>query len=610
MDEIIYRVKLASPGAHMFEVELLVERPDPVGQALSLPAWIPGSYMIRDFAKNVVLLDASCRGEPLRATKTDKQTWRCDPCDGPLSIAYQVYAWDLSVRSAHFDTTHAYFNGTSLFLRVQGQEHKTCFVELVQPVNPPYATWKVATSLARAGVRTYQFGRYSADDYDDLIDHPVEIGNFSSICFDVAGKPHELVIQGRHNTDLERLKCDLQRICEQHVSLYGELPLDRYLFLVTAVGDGYGGLEHRSSTSLLCSRDDLPVSTDKEVTEGYRRFLGLCSHEYFHLWNVKRIRPLAYVEQGLEQELHTRLLWVFEGITSYYDDLALVRSGCIDAKSYLQLVAQTISRVLRGSGRLKQSVAESSFDAWTKFYKQDENAPNAIVSYYTKGALIALCLDLILRCKTDGAWSLDEVMRALWNRYGKTGNGVSESGVEQLIQELSGLDLGAFFDQAIRGTEDLPLHELLSKVGVDMRLRPAKDSKDNGDSVDEFKPATARCTLGVRLSEGAEVVIKQVFDGGAAQLAGLSVGDILIALDGIKIGSGSLQKMLDRLPAHTPVEIHAFRRDELMRFQVTPLTASADTCELRLVPQPDTTVLARRRSWLGPGIEAGLSQDE
>jgi predicted metalloprotease with PDZ domain len=523
-----------------------------------------------------------------------------------MSIKYQVYAWDLSVRSAHFDTSHAYFNGTSLFLQVQGQEHKACVIELERPVHPFCASWRVATSLTRAGAQAHEFGRYSALDYDDLIDHPIEIGDFSLSHFEAAGKRHEMVIQGRHNADLERLKSDLQRVCEQHVSLFGELPLDNYLFLVTAVGDGYGGLEHRTSTSLLCSRDDLPVRAEKAVTEGYRRFLGLCSHEYFHLWNVKRIRPLAFVRQGLAWEVHTRLLWVFEGITSYYDDLALARSGCIDTNAYLDILAQTITRVMRGSGRLKQSVAESSFDAWTKFYKQDENAPNAIVSYYSKGSLVALCLDLILRSRTDGAWSLDDVMRALWKRYGKPGIGVPESGVEQLIQELSGLDLGAFFDQAIRGTEDLPLQELLSKVGVELRLRPAKDAKDNGGSVDEFTPMEERYTLGVELAEeGTEVVITRVFDGGAAQQAGLAAGDALLALNGLKIGPGRLQKMLDRLPANTPGEVHVFRRDELMRFDVTPIAASADTCELRFVQQPDETAIARRRSWLGPGVKTG-----
>jgi predicted metalloprotease with PDZ domain len=602
MGEILYRVRLAAPGAHLFAVELRVPSPDPHGQRLSLPAWIPGSYMIRDFARNIVTLGASCDGAALAVTKLDKQTWLCAPCAGPLTINYQVYAWDLSVRSAHFDTTHAYFNGTSLFLQVRGQERQACLVELEQPVDASCAGWKVATTLAPRGAPPYGFGRYGAADYAELIDHPVEIGDLAFASFQAGGKPHEVAVYGRQRADLERLCRDLRRICEQHIGLFGELPPQRYLFLVMAVGEGYGGLEHRDSTSLLCSRNDLPAPQEEEVTEEYRGFLGLCSHEYFHLWNVKRIAPAVFQGQGLEREVHTRLLWVFEGITSYYDDLALVRSGCIDAKSYLDLLARTITRVMRGSGRLKQSVAESSFDAWTKFYKQDENAPNAIVSYYAKGALIALALDLTLRLETSGVCSLDQVMHALWQRYGKTGRGVPEDAVESLVQEVSGLELSGFFDQAVRGTVDLPLAQLLVQVGVELRLRPAKDAKDAGAAVDEFSEPKAHRSLGLRLMKGGvDAVIAQVLDGGAAQQAGLAAGDTLVALNGLKVTRDNLQQLLDRALEAEPLELHAFRRDELMLFAPTALPAAADTCELRLLPEVEPAVRARRAAWLGSG---------
>jgi predicted metalloprotease with PDZ domain len=599
MDEILYRVRLAAPGAHLFEVELLIPSPDPHGQRLSLPAWIPGSYMIRDFARNIITLGASCGGEALAVSKLDKQAWLCAPCAGPLTIKYQVYAWDLSVRSAHFDTTHAYFNGTSLFLQVWGQERKACLVELEQPAEAPCASWKVATTLAPKGAPPYGFGRYGAADYAELIDHPVEIGNLAFASFQAGGKSHEVAVYGRQCADLERLGRDLRRICEQHIGLFGELPPRRYLFLVMAVGEGYGGLEHRDSTSLLCSRNDLPAPQEKDVSEEYRGFLGLCSHEYFHLWNVKRIAPEVFQGQGLEREVHTRLLWVFEGITSYYDDLTLVRSGCIDAKSYLDLLARTITRVMRGSGRLKQSVAESSFDAWTKFYKQDENAPNAIVSYYAKGALIALALDLTLRLETSGVCSLDQVMHALWQRYGKTGRGVPEDAVESLVQEVSGLELTGFFDQAVRGTVDLPLAQLLVQVGVELRLRPAKDAKDAGAAVEELGEPKVRRSLGLRLMKGGvDAVIAQVLDGGAAQQAGLAAGDTLVALNGLRVTAANLQQLLDRAPEAEPLELHAFRRDELLLFAPTALPAPADTCELRLLPEVESAVEERRAAWL------------
>jgi len=599
---ILYRVRLASPGAHLFGVELSIAKPDSKGQRLSLPAWIPGSYMIRDFARNIVTIKAYCDDQPLSVIKRDKQSWQCAPCQGLLSIHYQVYAWDLSVRSAHFDNTHAYFNGTSLFLRVEGQEENGCQVELETPADAPFAHWKVATTLPSRGAHYRGFGRYGASSYAELIDHPVEIADLAFASFEAAGKPHEIAIYGRQSADLGRLCRDLKRVCEQHVSLFGELPPERYLFMVMAVGEGYGGLEHRDSTSLLCSRNDLPQPKKDEVTKEYRGFLGLCSHEYFHLWNVKRITPAVFKKNGLETEVHTRLLWVFEGITSYYDDLALVRSGCIDQKGYLDLLARTVTRVMRGSGRRKQSLAESSFDTWTKFYKQDENAPNSIVSYYAKGALVALALDLTLRLESNGACSLDEVMRALWQRYGKTDIGVPEDDVERLVQEISGLDLTEFFDNAVRGTGDLPLGPLLAQVGVELNLRPAKDSSDVGGAVVEFNDPEKSLSLGLSLRPGQEAVIAQVFDQGAGQAAGLAPGDTLVALDGIRVTRDNLQTLLDRASKDAPLELYAFRRDELMRFDPTPLPVPADTCELRLQTEPSKKIKSRRDAWLGGAV--------
>lgn len=603
MADIHYHVTLLSPSAHIFGVHISIFHPNAEGQRLSMPAWIPGSYMIRDFARNIVLIQAATTGQSLKIAKLNKHTWLLPVCDGPLYIDYQVYAWDLSVRSAHFDTTHAYFNGTSLFLRVHGHEHKPCLVELLTPQDEQhYSCWKVATTLTPVCVNPQGFGRYTAFDYADLIDHPVEISPFSETDFEVRGIPHKIVLYGRQRADLSRLGGDLQQICEQHARLFGNLPVDYYLFLIMAVNEGHGGLEHRDSCSLLCSRNDLPRIDMVEKTEEYIRFLGLCSHEYFHLWHVKRICPEVFRQQSLMQEVYTRLLWVFEGITSYYDDLALVRSGLIDTKCYLGLLAQTITRVMRGAGRFKQSLADSSFDAWIKFYKQDENAPNAIVSYYAKGALVALALDLILRIKTEGRCNLDEVMRALWRQYLETGTGIAEDGLEQLTQEVSGLDLRNFFDQAIRGTEDLPLATLLREMGIELRMRPARDSKDQGGMVDEPSVVSAKNVLGIRLQPGTEAVISHVLDEGAAQRSGLASGDFIIAINGLRVNSANLEQLLNQGPSEEPLQMHLFRRDELLSFDVLPLSAPADTCELRLISDADAVSQLRRIQWLCPGL--------
>jgi len=575
-----YQVKPVNPSAHLLEVRCTVNQPQPEGQVFSMPAWIPGSYMIRDFAKNVVTMTVQAEDRSLAVELIDKQTWRCEPCDAPLTMTYQIYAWDLSVRTAHVDATHAYFNGTSVYICPEGCEQQPCTVELLPPDGEGFENWRVATAMQRKSAELHGFGSYVASDYDELIDHPVEMGMFTLATFEVAGVPHDIAITGRHNADMDRLCRDLKIICEHHVELFGELPeMERYVFQVMAVGEGYGGLEHRASTSLLCSRDDLPKAGDEAVNERYRGFLGLCSHEYFHTWNVKRIKPAVFMPYDLAQESYTRLMWMFEGITSYYDDLSLVRSGLINAESYLELLGQNITRVLRGSGRLKQSVWDSSFYTWTKFYKQDENAPNAIVSYYVKGALIALGLDLTIREKSAGTKSLDDVMRYLWQQYGKTAIGVPEKSIETEITQWLGIDLHDFFEHALRSTDELPLKQWLETVGVDMHLYPAQSADDKGGKLPE--PVQRKCMPGARyVTETAGVRLTHVFDNGAAQCCGLSAGDVIIAMDGIRVDAGSFEQKLAGARVGNGFELHAFRRDELMTFHLQATSPPDDTCAL------------------------------
>ncbi|SPE34271.1 putative protease with the C-terminal PDZ domain [Burkholderiales bacterium] len=594
-----YGLLAADPGAHLFQVTVEVDQPDPSGQRFLLPAWIPGSYMIRDFARNIVRLRAlNGAGRRVRIEKTDKHSWRCAPL-GPgetLTLAYEVYAYDLSVRSAHLDTTHGFFNGSSVFLLAVGREHDACRVDIFAPRERRYRDWQVATALVPAGgTQRGQFGSYLARDYDELIDCPVELGRFVTGHFTVGGVAHEIAITGRvARLDLPRLSQDLAQVCATHARLFEPRtrrpPFERYCFLTMAVDDGYGGLEHRHCSALLCRRDDLPHADMKTSTEAYRRFLGLASHEYFHAWNVKRIKPAAFAPYDLERENYTPLLWLFEGFTSYYDDLALRRAGLLTPGQYLDTLATTVTTVLQRSGRLKQSLAESSFDAWIKYYKQDENAPNSVVSYYQKGALVAAGLDLLIRGKTAGRRSLDDVMRLFWRRCksaGATYGGVTEQEIAPAIREATGVDLARTLRAWTRDTSEPDFAELLPPFGIQVERSAAVDS-----------PHYAM--LGCRLAVGAEGRISQVFDGSPAQLAGLSAGDQLVALDGLRAGSGRIDSLLARYRPGDRVEVLAFRREELLRFELQLATRPPEKWKLTVNAKAPARARRLRAGWLGP----------
>ncbi len=567
-------------AGHLFEVRLTVASPDPAGQVFTLPAWIPGSYMIREFSRNIVQIGAQSGGKAVALTKLDKHSWRAAPVSGALTVTYEVYAWDLSVRAAHLDQTHGFFNGTSVCLRVIGQEDAPHVIDIERPSDPAAKSWRVATAMPELDAKRYGFGTYIAASYDELIDHPVEMGDFALATFKAHGVPHDIVISGRvPNLDMARLQEDLKAICETQIAFFEprskRAPMDRYVFLTLAVGDGYGGLEHRASTALICARADLPTTAaakNADIGDGYLKFLGLCSHEYFHTWNVKRIKPAAFAPYDLQNETYTPLLWLFEGFTSYYDDLMLVRSGIIDEAAYLKLLGKSIGGVLRGSGRLKQSVADSSFDAWGKYYRQDENAPNAIVSYYGKGSLIALAFDLTIRTKTNGKKSLDDVMLALWQRFGRdfyptVGRGVTEAEVEALFDEVSGVKMKPLFERYVRGTADLPLAKLFAPFGVKL--------------VDERRNGKPSLDAGIG-RDGPDCKLTHVHEGGAAHRAGLSAGDVVIAIDGLRVG-GALDAMLARYKVGDTVALHAFRRDELMTFQVKLMGERVPVVTLSLV---------------------------
>ncbi|MFA5941258.1 MAG: PDZ domain-containing protein [Sinimarinibacterium sp.] len=592
-----YGVRPVLPREHLFEVRCSVDRPDPAGQVFRLPSWIRGSYLVRDFAKHVVDLSADCGGQAIAVERIDKRSLRAAPCAGPLTLRYRVHAFDASVRKAWLDVRRGFFNGSSLFYCPAGREQDGFELQLERPDDPDCADWRVATSLTAVAVDAAGFGRYRAGDYEELIDHPVEMGRFERLDFDVDGIPHALVLSGRCELDRERVVGDLRKVCHVERELFGQAPargpdFNQYLFLTHVVGNGYGGLEHRGSTALICSRKDFPRSGESGLSKEYRGFLGLCSHEYFHLWNVKRVTAQRFAESDLGAEAYTRDLWHYEGVTSYYDDLFLLRAGLFDAATYLDIVAETATRIERAPGASVQSLADASFEAWTKYYQPDENSPNATVSYYVKGALAALCLDLTLRLRSDK--TLDDVMRAAWQRWGAPCVPVPEGGLEALTQEVSGLDLRAFFDRALRSTGPLPLAELLADFGVKVERRAAHGDKDDGGR-------SAKTPLpvwtGLQLRAG-DTRVASVLSASPAARAGVHAGDQLIALDGWRVSSGGWSEALAQLKPDHAVALHLFRDDALLRLDITPAPARTDTWVLTLAEAEGVT-LARRKAWLG-----------
>ena len=564
------QVEIHDLHAHLFGIELTVNKPAAT-QLLELPVWIPGSYLVREFSKNLQHLTASQRGQPVPLRQLDKHRWevQADPA-APLVLRYRVYAFDNSVRTAWLDSQRGFFNGTSLFLAVDGQRDRPHDVEL-SAQNAP-ADWQVATGLPAVKTDRAGFGRYRADNYDELVDCPVELGAFFSGTFQARAVPHRFVVAGATASfDSARLLADAQKICAAQLGFWHPdqetAPFDAYLFMLNTVGDGYGGLEHRNSTALIANRADLPqigatpaANTSKPAVQaaaaapgdasddhaaaasgtsatlhsaliaaaragaeaaavpsqhdGYVTLLGLISHEYFHSWNVKRLRPAEFARYDYTRENYTELLWFFEGFTSYYDDLILRRAGLINDATYLKLLAKSINQLRQTPGRLVQSVAQASFDAWVKYYRPDEGTPNGTVSYYGKGALVALCLDLTLRA--ENSTNLDQVMRALWSHC--RAGPMSEADLLTVLERIGGRSYAPELAAWVHGTDELPLQRLLATQGVSVLEEPSQLAQ----------------RLGLRVGDGAPtshgIVVKTVLSAGAAERAGLAAGDEWIGI--------------------------------------------------------------------------------
>ena len=599
---IHYRVQPEQLHAHLFTVTLEIAAPQ-AGQLLQLPVWIPGSYLVREFAKNLQGLRCKQGGRSVAITQRDKASWVLDCRAGrALQVHYQVYAFDSSVRTAWLDATRGFFNGTSLFLQVAGQQDNVHTVELLAPKQAP--DWKLATGLAPLRTLKSGFGLYQADNYDALVDCPVEMGDFWSASFEACGIPHRFVVAGATDSlDGDRLIADTKAICEAEIrfwhgdaaksgakALAQVLPCSSYLFMLNAVHDGYGGLEHRNSTALICTRKDLPRKERQTLAtpvhkqpEGYTTLQGLISHEYFHTWNVKRLRPAEFARYDYTQENYTELLWFFEGFTSYYDDLLLRRAGRIENTTYLKLLGKTINQVLQTPGRLVQSVAQASFDAWVKYYRQDENTANATVSYYTKGSLVALCLDLTLRA--EGRSTLDAVMRGLWQRC--EGGPMSEADLLTVLAEKGGRSYARELAQWVHSTQELPVAELLEKHGVKVHREPDQVAQQ----------------LGLRVKESGGLSIQQVLRGGVAEQAGFASGDEWLAVQAAGANASGPWRMhsLDDLmlyAGNAKKVLVTVARDK--RLLTLPLSLPKPTFAVRLTTA-DASLLER---WLAPGATA------
>ena len=589
-----YTVTPVNPRMHLFDVICVMTKSAASGQVFSLPTWLRGSYLVRDFAKHVQDVQAHDTHGALAITRLDKRSFRCAPAHGTLTMQYQVYAFDDSVRKAYLDTSRGFFNGSSLFYCPTGFERATFEIELKRPTDALCKAWRVATTLPAKKITKDGYGVYTAPDYETLIDHPVEMGAFERLDFDVDGIPHALVLSGKYELDRVRVTRDLAKICHVQRELFKQQPkLDQYLFLTRVTGNAYGGLEHKSSTALICSRNDLPQVGESKLNKSYRTFLGLCSHEYFHLWNVKRITAQNFLDSDLAAEAYTRDLWHYEGVTSYYDDLFLRRADILDAATYLDLLAENATRLQRTPGRELHTLADASFEAWIKYYQPDENSPNATVSYYVKGALAALCLDLTLRLKSN--ITLDTVMRELWTRYGARDIGVPEGGLERLTQELSGLKLKPLFDRMLRSTRELPLAELLAEFGVTATLRAATGESDNGGRASAEGP---RAYVGLKLRAG-ETRVAQVLSGSPAAQADVSANDQLVALDGLRITPATWAAQSGRLQPGRDISVQLFRGDEFLTRMLKPVKPPLDTWTFELMKKTTSERLERRKNWLG-----------
>ncbi len=589
---IQYQLAPYSVSQHLFKVSIQIPAHQHQQLTLTMPAWIPGSYMIRDFAKNISLFDANDQdGNPVAWQKTDKQTWLVDSGGKTCCIEYLVYAFDLSVRSAYMNDEYGFINGTSAFLCVQECSDSVCDVSLERCEESVTQTWRVSTGLPTVDIDADGYGHYTAENYAALIDYPILFGRMLETTFESDGIAVTMVYTGDIAIDTKRIADDLVPVLQQHTRLFDDKPpIDNYLFITLLADKGYGGLEHRNSTVLMFPRFDLPlVGEHQEKSKSYIDFLALCSHEFLHTWHVKRTRPAVFEQYQLDRESYTNQLWIYEGFTSLYDDLALARSGAITAQQYMEILGRNLTRLQRNPGRFKQSAAESSFDAWTRFYQQDANSINHIVSYYTKGAFIALCLDINLRGVSDGQYSLDDVMRTLWHEYGKRDIGTPDDVIHRIVQNLTGFDPTELLNSLVYLPGELPLASAFEQIGVQLH-RAQPQSFDDVGGVAPSKPLAK--TLGISVKGATTgVEVTQVRELGNGCQAGLQVGDLLIAVDQWQVNKDNLARLV--ATAQGTLQLTLLRDGRLLQLDCAMIAEHFETCYLTIEDEH------KLNAWLG-----------
>lgn len=587
-----YAVAMPAPETHLYHVELEASQVRAESLRLAMPAWAPGSYLIRDFARHVQDVEAvDGRGRALVVERVDKQSWRvATKGASKVRFRYKVYANDLSVQTSHLDATHGFANGTSLFVYVEGAKGLPATLK----IQPPRG-WKVDIALPRSGPNTF-----AARDYDELVDAPFECGTHRTLEFRALGKRHRVAIYGRGNEDAERIAKDLRAIVEEEGALFGGLPYDEYLFILHLVDKGQGGLEHRGSNTSLVERFTF------QPGKKYEDFLALEAHEFFHAWNVKRLRPAVLGPFDYAKEVHTTLLWAMEGVTSYYDHLVLARAGLISEERYREFLAETITKLRQQPGRFVLSLSQSSFLTWVKLYKQDANWINSGVSYYLKGELVALVLDLAIRDRTEGKKSLDDVMRALYRKYPASGPGIPElhaagvDGWRETLEEVTGLSWRAFWAKHIDGTDEVDFEAFLAKVGWTLKPVRKDDKPDEKRKKGDY--ATTGAWLGLETKEqNGRVLVARVLHGSPAMDAGFAPEDELVALDGFQIKDKEfLEKRLrERAPGDT-ASLHAFRRGELVATRATLAANPPEKWVIEEEKSPSARAKRLRRAWLAP----------
>jgi len=585
---VAYTLKVSQPEARRAEVSLECDTRGEPSVDLRLPVWTPGSYLIREHQRHVDGLSAcDDSGRELPVEKVDKQTWRIRT-DGVrrVRVSYRLGCFELTVRTNHVDPTHAFLNPSASCAYVVGREGQPCTVRTELP--PGWQTWVALPS---------NDGLYQAEDYDELADSPFEMGPESSHAvqsFTAQGVPHQLVVWGRGDFDARRAVPDMAKIVDALAGIFRGLPFrDRYLFILHLNDKGRGGLEHRRSCALLVPRFAFVQKA------AYEDFLQLVAHEYFHLWNVKRIRPQAFTPYDWTRENHTRLLWAMEGLTSFYEVVALRRAGLITPERFVAIWAERITALWRTPGRLRTPLAQASYDSWIKHYRPDESTANTTVSYYLKGSVVGFLLDLEIRRRTSSARSLDDVMRRLFERYGRA-PGLPEDGVEKTASEVAGEDLRPWFDRAIRSAQELDVEGALAGVGLQAIFRPFSGPEDKGSAaaqLPESAESPARAHLGALLREkGPSLEVAGVLEGSPAQEAGIAAGDDIVAIDGFR---SEMQKRLSRGQPAQEVSVSLFRMDELLTVSARLAAAPRDTATIVPDPRAPAGAVDLRTAWLG-----------